>query len=93
VSQGLQVWDADGNMTMDIGGRYGRVLDIFQPNIGSGSRTYSEIPEDSLDFCYFQGDFQVLTVWKSGQTINWKLDNNFYAGGFSGSRLLIVVAY
>ncbi|AZF51644.1 hypothetical protein C4J85_1143 [Pseudomonas sp. R4-34-07] len=54
---------------------------------------YPDIEEASLDFAYFQGDTQVLTVWKSGQSIHWRLDDAYYAGGFSGSRLLVVVAF
>ncbi|MCF5233096.1 MULTISPECIES: hypothetical protein [unclassified Pseudomonas] len=93
MTSGIEIYGRLGELYMDGTGRYGRVIDILTPNLGTGSKTYSDIAEDSLDFAYFQGDFQALTVWKSGQTINWRLDDAFYAGGFSGSRLLVVVAF
>lgn len=90
---GIEVYSPTGSLYMDGTGRYGRVIEIFQPPLGTGSKTYPDIEEASLDFAYFQGDTQVLTVWKSGQSIHWRLDDAYYAGGFSGSRLLVVVAF
>lgn len=90
---GVEFLDPLGTVLMDATGRYGRVVDIFQPNLGTGSKTYSDIDPDGLEFCYFQGDTTVLTVWKEGQTIKWRVDDAYYAGGFSGSRLLVVVSF
>jgi len=93
MSSGIEVYSPTGELYMDGTGRYGRVVDVFQPNLGTGSSTYLNVAEESLDFAYFQGDSQVLTVWKSGQTINWRLDDAYNAAAFSGSRLLVVVAF
>lgn len=90
---GIEVLSPSGELLMDATGRYGRIVDVFQPNLGTGFRTYLDIAAESLDFCYFQGDSTVLTVWKDEQTIRWQVDDAYYAGAYSGSRLLVVVSF
>lgn len=90
---GIEIFDPSGRLIMEGTGRYGRIVDIFQPSLVGGERAYPEIGAQMLDFAYFQGDYRVLTVWKDGHTIRWRADDNYYAGGFSGSRLLVVVAF
>lgn len=93
MPSGIEIYDPAGNLIMDGTGRYGRIIDIFQPNLGAGSKAYPGIDPDSLDFVYFQGDECALSVWKDGQSIKWNRKDSYYTGGFRGARQLIVVAF
>lgn len=93
MPSGIEVYSPSGALIMDGAGRYGRVIDVFQPSLTGGARSYPEIGAQMLDFAYFQGDFQVLTVWKDQDTIRWRADDSYYAGGFSGPRMLVVLAF
>lgn len=92
MAYGLEVYDATGKLLTDGTNRLGRIVDQFQPNLGSGSKTY-DFPPDELDFLYLQGDEKVLTVWKDGSTIRWALTDAYEARGWTSARQLIVVTY
>lgn len=92
MGNGIELYDRNQNLLANGENRLGRIVDTFQPNLGSGSKSY-DIAADQLDFVYLQGDSKVLTVWKDGSTIRWNLTDAYDARGYVGSRLLIVVTY
>lgn len=79
MSQGLQIWDAAGNLIMDVGTRTSRLIGIINPNLVDGSQSFTgsgneliAIVSDFADSQEGTGGTGILPVVSvSGETVSW----------------------
>lgn len=81
MAQGLQCWDANGNLTLDLTDRLTRVLGQFETGTTDGSITNEDLAtgepwffcmSDNLVSSNYEKD--PLTVTVNNTTISWAFD-------------------
>jgi hypothetical protein len=97
MSQGLQVWDAGGNLILDINDQVSQTLgsvavaarssgSIVVPRTGGENQIfYFFSPSRSIDYTTI-----VPTIWVTGDTLSWSFDtqveqNGPFGGAIGGS--------
>lgn len=76
---GLQVWDASGNVVIDLSTRLSRVIDVIDPGLQNGSRSYPNVANTVFGVVadWYEpvpdsaGTGGVPHVWSSGNTVTW----------------------
>nr|WHT11554.1 module 1 specificity determinant [Pseudomonas aeruginosa]WHT11951.1 module 1 specificity determinant [Pseudomonas aeruginosa] len=94
MTTGLQIWDANGNLTTDTATRVGTILGSVESGTSPGSIS---VPDLSLGnpFCYVltgasvYGDVIPPSVTFSGNTLSW----GFYGGGSYTVRVSAKIVY
>lgn len=74
MPQGLQVFDASGNLMVDVSNRLTRIMGIVSTGQVTDSITVPEFLTDGDPwFCIhnYQRDYEPPEVWVDGDTLNW----------------------
>ena len=80
--QGLQIFDGNGNVTLDVTSSLTRVIGSFHTGITDGSIVNSEITNGIpwftivLNGSATQGKFQSLMVTIDGSTLSWNFQKS-----------------
>lgn len=93
MGYGIEIYDRNGNLTMDTSTRYGRIVAVVNPfDIGvPGSLSYPSLDPATLSYALAQGNSRVLTVTQSGTTISWAYADAYAWPEFSQPAQLLVL--
>lgn len=72
MPQGLQIWDASGNLVVDLTDHFGRLIG-YQNVSSSGSFSSSEFSKGTPFYLYLPSNYNqnYPSIFFSGNTLNW----------------------
>ncbi|WP_027591549.1 hypothetical protein [Pseudomonas sp. RL] len=92
MASAFELYDRRGRLIMDGTGRYGRIIEVFNPfSFGVPSaRDYPKVDPGSLNVMVTQGNRRVLTVQRVGTRVSWDYADDVDWPELTGSARIIV---